>query len=124
MECINDKCITVVHNIISTIRPNRFLSNLLTEHWVIMYTKFGSERFIEIVFKLGISSSYYNIIILESLLLDSPKLSIKQNSFCRYVFDNNDFNTSTTVGFNMCHKLGGIMIITPDTDIILHSEGI
>ncbi|KAK9882608.1 hypothetical protein WA026_022237 [Henosepilachna vigintioctopunctata] len=58
----------------------------------------------------------------ESLLFEisaimRPALTIEQNSFSQFVFDNADFNTNTLDGLSTFHAMRGIHCVTPKTAI-------
>lgn len=84
---------------------------------VYMYKKFGSRQLISILSSLGFSSTYNDATLFELSTIVRREISIDQDAFCQFIFDNADFNVNTLDGFGTFHAMGGIQCVTPQTAV-------
>ena len=78
-----------------------------------IHRKFGSENLVNLLAGLGFSGTYHEAQQLELSTVYHIEEPAPRVTFCQYVFDNADFNVSTTDGWNTFHSMGGIKCITP-----------
>lgn len=109
----------ISHSLVSALRPKSFTSTLQLAVGTYVYRKTGSKLIVDLLSKLGVSSSYYNIQLYEaSSIIDPPKVNI-DNAFIQFVFDNTDHNVRTLDGHETFHCLGGIAVYTPESEVSL-----
>ncbi|CAG5075386.1 Protein of unknown function [Cotesia congregata] len=107
----------IAHAIISSIRPKSFNSHLQLAIVTYIHKKSGSRLIIDLLSKLGVCASYYNIQLFEaSTMMDPPKMVI-DDVFGQYIFDNTDHNAKTLDGKRTFHCLGGIIAYTPEGNV-------
>ncbi|XP_044591181.1 uncharacterized protein LOC123269507 [Cotesia glomerata] len=107
----------IAHAIISSIRPKSFNSHLQLAIGTYIHKKSGSRLIIDLLSKLGVCASYYNIQLFEaSTMMDPPKMVI-DDVFGQYIFDNTDHNAKTLDGKRTFHCLGGIIAYTPEGNV-------
>lgn len=82
-----------------------------------LFHKYGSRRLIDVLSSLGFCSSYTEATLFEVSAIMRAPLSIDDNAFSQFVFDNADFNTLTLDGNDTFHAMGGIHCVTPKTAI-------
>lgn len=108
-----NKCQAISHSIISAVRPRSFLSNLQIGLATFVYKKFGSRKLIDVLSSLGFCSSYSETVQFEISSTLNAQEKVAVNGFMQFVYDNADFNTQTTDGYNTFHVLGGVVAISP-----------
>lgn len=107
----------IAHAIISSLRPKSFNSHLQLAVGTYIYKKSGSRLIIDLLSKLGVTATYYNIQLFEaSTMMDPPKMVVDE-VFAQYVFDNTDHNAKTLDGKRTFHCLGGIVAYTPENNV-------
>lgn len=107
------KCESISHSIMAAVRPNSFTSSLHLAVGSYVYQKTASKLLIELLSKLGMSVSYYNVLLYEASAIMNSGTHIDENAFCQYIFDNVDHNPYTLDGRNSLHDMGGIISCTP-----------
>lgn len=114
------KITAIAHSIMSTARPQSFLSPLQLAVAVTLHRKYGSRRAVDICNKLGFCSLYneaqlYEVSVMENLINNPIKL--EEGTFKQHVCNNADFNRADLYGLGGFHYMGSIEIITPDKNI-------
>lgn len=104
---------TICHSIMCATRPKSFISPLHLGLGVLLHKKFASRRILDIFSRLGVCSSYKEVLHFQNCLLLDNALVMKDGSYFQFVYDNADFNINTLDGKHTFHSMGGIMIIYP-----------
>lgn len=106
---------TIAHSMICLLQPPKFTSMLQLSVGTYVFRKTGSKLIIELLSKIGISCSYYQIRKYEDSVIMYPlKLIVEPGVFVQFVFDNTDHNVATLDGKDTFHCLGVIAIYTPE----------
>jgi len=115
---VSKKCTSIAHAIMSVTRPRSFRSTIQMSVGIYSHRKFESRYLINILSRLGLCSTYHDIIKFETSSFIYPQTRVLENSFSQFVFDNADFNSCTINGLNTTHIMDGICCATPATSVI------
>lgn len=112
-----NKCNALAHSIITSVRPNSFLSNIQVGLAAFIYKKCGSRKLLDVLHSMGFCSSYSETVRFEISSAMKPEVKINRGGFCQFVYDNADFNTQTIDGYHTFHVMGGIYTVAPATAV-------
>lgn len=102
----------------NAIHPKTFLSTLQLSVGIYILRKTGKRQIVDLLCKLGVSASYYNVQLYESsTTMNPPTMNVDDEAFVQFVFDNTDHNVSTLDGNRTFHCLGGIEVYTPHKSV-------
>ncbi|ELU12775.1 hypothetical protein CAPTEDRAFT_192603 [Capitella teleta] len=110
-SCVERRCASIAHSIISACRPRSFISPILTilmSIAVYLYHRFSSKELICLLNSLGFSDDCKEVQRLLSAIVSNDQPSYQLDGFFQFVFDNADFNVATISGHNTFHSMGGI----------------
>lgn len=109
----------IAHSSVSYLRQKKFISSLQLVIGSYIHIKTGSKLIINLLSKLGVCSSYYNIQLQGASTVMNPlvkKLNVEK-PFVQFAFDNTDQNAKTLDGKETFHCLEGIASYTSDWSI-------
>ncbi|KAJ8678150.1 hypothetical protein QAD02_013937 [Eretmocerus hayati] len=108
---------SIVHSLISTIRPRSFSSTLQLAIGIYVYRKTGSRLIIDLLSKFGACSTYYSIQLYQASVVMNPPRRVVGNVFVQLITDNTDHDANTHDGHNTSHCLGTIIVYTLEYEV-------
>ena len=114
---IHKKCTVINHAIISNVRPRSFISSFQVALAVYIHKHVGSRHLVNILNALGLCASYTQAQRFEASAISCGSLTVYENAFKQFAFDNADYNVCSLDGLNIFHGMEGILSISPHSAV-------
>lgn len=104
-KVINPRILAIAHSLISTERPQSFVSPLLLPITGCTHQNFASKQMINVLSNLSFSENYSELKRLHSAISVGGVPPCNLTGFTQFIFDNADFNIATLTGHGTFHSL-------------------